>query len=112
MQGISNYFRIMDYVAAQVFDYFPVQERVNNPREDPLENLSEQETLIHFRFGSDDLERLLNIIREPLHHADNRGQPLTDMQNLCIAWILWLVQIFSVFLVGQQKCHSPHQEDV
>ena len=41
--------------------------------------------LLHFRFGSDDLHRILNIIGESLHHADNRGQPLPAMQNLCIA---------------------------
>ena len=50
----------MDYVAGQVFDYYPPAERVNNHRDDSLESLSEQEIFKHFRFGkyNENIDRL------------------------------------------------------
>jgi hypothetical protein len=61
----------------------PRPRRIYTPRVDPIELMSDFQFKRHFRFSKDNARRILELL--DLDRPNNRGLPLTPMQQLCLA---------------------------
>jgi hypothetical protein len=75
------------------------EARVRNPpvynrRVDPTEVLSDFEFKRHFRFDKETVRRLAEMLHDDLSKPDNRGRPLTPIQQICVTLNCYAGAIF------------------
>lgn len=58
---------------------------VFNRRSDPSEALSDTEFKTHFRHSKETIGTLVNLLRTDLQFPNDRGRPLSPMQQVCVA---------------------------
>ena len=59
--------------------------RVPRDRVDPRTSMSDPEFKRHFRFTKHTVERIAEMLREDLEFGTNRGEPLSPVQQVCVA---------------------------
>ena len=59
--------------------------RVPRVRVDPLDSMSDPEFKRHFRFSKQSVERIADMLGEDLEFDTNRGEPLSPVQQVCLA---------------------------
>ena len=59
--------------------------RVPRDRVDPRDSMSDPEFKRHFRFNKQTVERIADMLEEDLKFDTNRGDPLSPVQQVCVA---------------------------
>jgi len=73
------------FFGIQVALHREIAPRVPRDRVDPRDSMSDPEFKRHFRFNKQTVERIADMLEEDLKFDTNRGDPLSPVQQVCVA---------------------------